>query len=45
MLVVGRLEALGVRVVDMINNRGGGGGGAKEEETTGSHLRRCWPIV
>jgi hypothetical protein len=29
MLVVGRLEALGVRVVDMINNRGGG---AKEEE-------------
>jgi hypothetical protein len=28
MLVVGRLEALGVRVVDMINNRGG----AKEED-------------
>ena len=31
MLVVGRLEALGVRVVDMINNRGGGEG-AKEED-------------
>jgi hypothetical protein len=42
MLVVGRLEALGVRVVDMINNRGGGG--AKEEDYC-SHLRRCWPIV
>jgi hypothetical protein len=30
MLVVRRLEASGVRVVDMINNRGGGG--TKEEE-------------
>jgi hypothetical protein len=30
MLVVRRLEASGVRVVDMINNRGGGG--TKEED-------------